>query len=153
MEQNIEKINKRLNKVFKDIKKLSNNSKKVFYVEEIFKTCSLSEIEKLINIFLQQIKKKAKTENFDIIYKNCDEYMLFFRYSKNSKGDSCMMDEEYIIIEELCYKLMGKNNRKINLPIDLSDLELLISANFIEDDVKKILEFMVLRLFIITNLI
>lgn len=152
MEQNIEKINKVLNKVFKEIKKLSINSKKVLYVEEIFTISSLSEIEKLINIFLQQIKEKAKIENFDTIYDKCDEYMLFFHYNKNSKDDSIMMDEEYVIVKELCYKLMGKNNRKIKIPIDLSDLELLISAYFSEEDFKKILEFMVLRLFIITNL-
>lgn len=147
-----QKIAKNLNKTFNEIQKLNKKTRKNYYLEKILKSFSIEEIIEEINIYLKKIKSIDKISEFDKLDLECEEFIILFHYNEISRNEDELLDEVWLIVNELCYKALGKNGRKLNLPISLSDLEIIINSDILEENVEKVIKYILLELSIIVNL-
>ena len=147
-----QKIAKNLNKTFNEIQKLNKKTRKNYYLEKILKNFSIEEIIEEINIYLKKIKSIDKISEFDKLDLECEEFIILFHYNEISRNEDELLDEVWLIVNELCYKALGKNGRKLNLPISLSDLEIIINSDILEENVEKVIKYILLELSIIVNL-
>lgn len=149
----MKRIIRNLNKTFNEVKKLSLKSQKNFYLEKILESYTSEEIIEAINFYLLLIKDGVNISCFDNMDIECEDLVVFFQYNENDKSDDDLLDEVWIIVNDLCYKVLGKNNRRLILPITLKDLELKINYDVSEEDIVKVIKYILLELSILANLI
>lgn len=149
----MKRITRNLNKTFNEVKKLSLKSQKKFYLERILESYTLEEIIEAINFYLQLIKEKANISNFENMDKECEELIVFFQDNEDAKSEDDLLDEVWLIVNDLCYKVLGKNDRMLILPITLKDLELKIDCDISKENIVKVIKYIVLELSILANLI
>lgn len=149
----MEKIMRDLSKNFNEIKKFSLKSQKKFYLEKILESYTLEEIVEAINFYLQLIKNKADISNFENMDKECEDLIVFFQYNEDAKSEDDLLDEVWLIVNDLCYKALGKNDRMLVLPITLRDLELKIDYDIPKENIVKVIKYILLELSILANLI
>ena len=149
----MEKIMRDLSKNFNEIKKFSLKSQKKFYLEKILESYTLEEIVEAINFYLQLIKNKADISNFENMDKECEDLIMFFQYNEDAKSEDDLLDEVWLIVNDLCYKALGKNDRMLALPITLRDLELKIDYDIPKENIVKVIKYILLELSILANLI
>lgn len=88
------------------------------------KISSLSDEEKdkvisiIINNQLLQLKKELSLEQFYKIKKDVDDITEYY-ISKQNEYDA-VVEEGDSVADEILFKVLGYNNRKIKLPIDIS---------------------------------
>ena len=149
----MEKIMRDLSKNFNEIKKFSLKSQKKFYLEKILESYTLEEIVEAINFYLQLIKNKADISNFENMDKECEDLIMFLQYNEDAKSEDDLLDEVWLIVNDLCYKALGKNDRMLVLPITLRDLELKIDYDIPKENIVKVIKYILLELSILANLI
>lgn len=120
--------------IFKDDNNLENLIN--YYLEKIRNTCNIENINNL------SIKSNSISKHFDYNYVVSDNDII--------KNNSNIIEEAEIISDDLIYKVLGRNNRYISLPISLNNICNYSISNYINDkDINKVIYWIILKLAII----
>lgn len=160
--QNLNDYTKEIDKDLSSIIITINGIVYNYYLDEIFtKIKNLSEtdtkkvLEELINYYLKNIRDVKINHEIDFSDPDFDEIADFFKYDKNDNNDkntSRIIDEADYVVDELCSKVIGNNNRMLELPIKMEYIENYCIGSIIKkDEVIKTLMWIVLKLSIIYN--
>lgn len=131
---------------------------KYFYdLKSFFSTGSnLSDDEKntlyenLINNYLLKIKELNKNVELNRFSSSVDDYLDFFSNGYNKQYDKEYSDIESEgdeIADDLYLKLIGTNNRSLELPIRLSEIKKYQVHSIIDDkNIEKVIQWVILKL-------
>lgn len=107
-----------------------------YYLEELVNTTSLSKVIKM-NFDVNEV-----VEFFDYTYLIQDEEEKRYYYMIKEEADC--------VVDDLIYKVYGRNKRKIELPIKIKDIkDFSISNLVLEKDIDKVMFWIILKLAVI----
>ena len=160
--QNPNDYTKEIDKDLSSIISNINNIVYDYYLDEIFsKIKNLSEneskevLESLINYYLKNIRDIKISHEINFSDPDFDEIANFFKYNKNdkeNKNTSRIIDEADYVVDELCSKVIGSNNRILELPLKIEYIENYCIGSVVKkEDLIKALIWIVLKLSIIYN--
>ena len=160
--QNPNDYTKEIDKDLSSIISNINNIVYDYYLDEIFskvtklnKTESKEILENLINYYLKKIRDIKINHEINFSSPDFDEIANFFKYNKNdkeNKNTSRIIDEADYVVDELCSKVIGSNNRVLELPLKIEYIENYCIGSIIrKEDINKALIWIVLKLSIIYN--
>ena len=106
-------------------------------------------LEQLINEKLEEIKKSGKADKFSENKRLVDDVTEFFYNDKEEDG--AIVEEGSCIASDLILKIIGKNGRKIEIPINISYIKEYCISNVIEEkNIRKTLLWIVLELSVVS---
>ena len=160
--QNPNDYTKEIDKDLSSIISNINNIVYDYYLDEIFskvtklnKNESKEILENLINYYLKKIRDIKINHEINFSSPDFDEIANFFKYNKNdkeNKNTSRIIDEADYVVDELCSKVIGSNNRVLELPLKIEYIENYCIGSIIrKEDINKALIWIVLKLSIIYN--
>lgn len=111
MEKKIEKIrgieyHYELESLIKDLNGLQDNEKDIV-------------LESLLNKYLELLKPIYTKEKFKEVAREVDDITDFFADWGENEEDDCIVSEGDMVADDLIYKVIGENDRKIQFPIQL----------------------------------
>ena len=152
-----------MNKIEVTISKLNNiidNLKENTHYDlnNIFEDMNRNILQDLMNHYLKLINN-IEVDDINAVIRKSDNILSSFDYNyhelknKNRLNNSSIMEEANIITDDLINKLFDKNNRYINLPINVNNIiDYSISNHIANEDVDKVLYYVIIKLAVIYDL-
>lgn len=112
-------------------------------------------LEKLINNYLIEIKKSNIKDILDLDEENINSTLEFFSYEYFCKGEKSMQyydleNEADHIANDLINKVLGTNNRTIQLPLKIKNIiQFNISSTIDEQDITKVIMWVIMKLSVV----
>ncbi len=143
-----------LGKMINNIK----NAEKHYDLFSIFNSMDKESLayESIINYYLKKFKKEYSLKDITKLESLVAEKTKYFDYSNQAKSDEqaryyyMICEEANIITFDLINKVFGKNNRNLDLPVDILEIiDYSISSFIKKEDVDKVIYWIILELAII----
>ncbi len=154
--ENLNEYVKKISEVLDDKIKIITSIQYYYDLEKL--TSSLNDLsnddaenvlEQLINEKLEEIKKSGKADKFSENKRLVDDVTEFFYNDKEEDG--AIVEEGSCIASDLILKIIGKNGRKIEIPINISYIKEYCISNVIEEkNIRKTLLWIVLELSVVS---
>ena len=150
-------MNKNVNDLsYNLIKEIEGNVSKIIEVLDLeyeslvrnFKKLSKTKknlvLEFTINKLLEELKKKVTIEKYQLITRHVDEITDYYASKKNDFD--VILEEGDKVANDLLFKVIGLNKRKIELPIKLDAIKNFCLASDIKEDlVYDVLLWIIIR--------
>lgn len=105
-------------------------------------------LEKLINERLDEIKNSPNKDKYKDNIRSFDEITEFFI---DNNDESSVSEEGSYVVSDLINKVIGVNNRNINLPVKIDYVKDYCIRNIIDEkDIRKTLLWIVLELTVVS---
>ena len=122
-----------LNGLIKDLKGLPDNEKDIV-------------LENLLNKYLELLKPIYTNEKFKEIAREVDDITDFFADFEDDEQDDCIVSEGDLVADDLVQKVIGANERSIQLPIQLNFLkDYCISSLISPKNMDQVITWIILR--------